>query len=116
MAYSKADLATRVLRDLGLVGADETPTAADQQFAEETAAEEIDLLANLGMPIWNGSAMSVPEGYLTILSRRIGLALAPSFGLSDIATATLAMQETEKDLRRLAATPATGAVAEAVYF
>lgn len=114
--YTKADLATRVLKDLGLVGADETPSAADQEWAEETVSAEIAMLESIGMPIWNGSVMAVPEHYLTILSRRIGLAIAPSFGLSDIATATMAMQSVELTLRQLAVIPATGSVSEGEYF
>ena len=114
--YSRSDLATRVLKDLGLVGADETASAADQEFAEETVSAEVQMLSRIGMPIWNGNEMAVPEEYLTILSRRIGLAIAPSFGLSDIATATLAMREVEKTLRQMSAKPATGSVAENEYY
>lgn len=101
--YSKADLATRVLKDLGLVGADETPSAADQEFAEETVSAEVQLLADIGLPVWNGSEMAVPESYLTVLSRRIGLAIAPSYGLTDLATAQLAMREAERYLTVMAA-------------
>lgn len=114
--YSRSDLATRVLKDMGLVGADEAPTADDQAFAEETVSAEVAMLSAIGMPIWQGSEMAVPELYLTILSRRIGLALAPSFGLSDIATATMAMREVERTLRQLAAKPATGSVVKPEYY
>ena len=31
--YSQSDLATRVLRDLGLIGAEEVPSAADLQWS-----------------------------------------------------------------------------------
>lgn len=101
--YSKADLATRVLRDLGLYASDETPSAADQEWAEETVSAEAAMLASIGLPIWNGSVMAVPEEYLTPLSRRIGLAVAPSYGLVDVATAQLAMREAERYLTVMAA-------------
>ena len=114
--YTLADMATRVLKDLGLVGADETPDAADQEFAEETVTAEVALLDALDIPIWNGSALAVPEEYLTILSRRIGLAMAPAYGLVDIASATKAMELVDKTLHRLRAQPATGSVAETDYF
>lgn len=114
--YSRSDLATRVLRDLGLVGADETPSSADQSWAEETVASEVALLTAKGIPIWNGSDEAVPLEYLTLLSRRIGLAVGPSFGLIDLGTATQAMPLVEMDLRRLAAKQPTGSVAEAQYF
>lgn len=114
--YTRAQLATRVLKDLGLVGADEVPSADDQEWAEETVGSEIALLSVIGVPLWNGSATVVPEEYLTALSRRIGLAVATSFGLTDIATATLAMTEVEKQLRRLASRPSTGATVKADYY
>ncbi len=101
--YSRTDLATRVLKDLGLVGADETPPASDLEWAEETCDSEIAMLSILGLPIWNGSEVSIPQAYLTALSRRIGLAVAPSFGLTDPATAMLAMREAERVLTVMAA-------------
>ena len=101
--YSLSDLATRVLKDLGLVGADETPSAADQEWAEETVSSEVQMLADIGLPIWNGSEMVVPQSYLTTLSRRIGLAVAPGYGLADLATAQMAMREAERALTIMAA-------------
>lgn len=114
--YTGAELAVRVLRDLGLIGAEETPSAAHQTWAEETCDSEIGLLAAKGIPIWNGGDDAIPTEYLTTLSRRIGLALAPSFGLTDVATATLAMRAAEDDLRILGRVPATGVVQTAEYF
>lgn len=114
--FTQAELATRLLKDLGLVGAEETPTAADMEWATETVQAEILMMAAKGIPVWNGSETSIPNEYLTVLSRRIGLAVAPSFGLVDVASATAAMPLVEADLRRLGATPATGAVAESDYF
>ena len=100
--YSQSDLATRVLRDLGLIGAEEVPSAADLQWSEETASSEVALLSSIGLPIWNGSDLSVPLEYLAPLSRRIGLAVAPSFGLLDTASALLAMREAERYLTVMA--------------
>jgi hypothetical protein len=100
--YSQSDLATRVLRDLGLIGAEEVPSAADLQWSEETVGSEVALLGSIGLPIWNGSDLSVPLEYLAPLSRRIGLAVAPSFGLLDTASALLAMREAERTLTVMA--------------
>lgn len=103
--YSQSDLATRVLKDLGLVGASETPSSADLAWSIETNASEIAMLSRIGIPIWNGSDMAVPGEYLTILSRRCGLAIAPSFGLTDIATAQLAMREAERYMTLMVGSP-----------
>jgi hypothetical protein len=114
--YSRADLATRVLKDLGLIAAEETPSATDLDWASETVSTEVALLSGIGMPIWNGSDMSVPVEYLGSLSRRIGAAIAPSFGLMSPADAERTMLVTEQNLRKLAAVPATGSVQQAEYF
>ncbi len=59
-SYSRSDLATRVLRDLGLIGGEEVPSAADLQWSAETVGSEVALLGSIGLPIWNGSDLSVP--------------------------------------------------------
>ena len=43
--FTLSELATRVLKDLGLVGAEETPSSADLAWAQETCSSEIDLMA-----------------------------------------------------------------------
>lgn len=100
--YSRSDLATRILKDLGLIGAEETPSAIDLEWAGETVDGEVALLGAIGLPIWNGSELDVPQEYLTPLSRRIGLALAPSFGLMSSADALASMREAERYLTIMA--------------
>lgn len=100
--YSQQDLATRMLKDLGLIGAEETPSAADLDWAMETVGSEVAMLATTGMPIWNGSDMAVPLEYLTVLSRRVGLAVATSYGLSDPASAQAAMRGANDNLTLMA--------------
>jgi hypothetical protein len=114
--YTRTELATRVLRDLGMVAADETPTAVDLAWALETCDSEIEQMEARGIAIWNGGVNSVPRHYLTLLSRRIGISIAPSFGLSDIGTAQTAMAAMEQELRRLGTVPATGQPMTAEYF
>jgi hypothetical protein len=114
--FSKSDLATRILRDAGLIGAEEVPSAIDLLWAEETLSSEIDLMAEKGILIWNGSEIDVPNAYLTTLSRRIGIAIGPSFGQMAIADASVAIPVVERDLRILSTVPSTGAVQEGDYF
>jgi hypothetical protein len=115
-SYTTTELATRVLKDLGLVGAEETPSSADLNFAIETSQSEVLMLNAKGIPIWNGSEIEVPQEYLTALSRRIGLAIGPSFGLMSLADAEQAMPLAEANLRVLGMTPGTGATMEIEYF
>jgi hypothetical protein len=100
--YSRADLATRVLKDLGLISAEETPSAVDLEWSGETIDSVVPMLAALGLPIWNGSEMAVPQEYLVPLSGRIGLSVAPSFGLMSPAEAMLATREAERNLTLMA--------------
>jgi hypothetical protein len=101
--YTKTQLATRVLKDLGLIGAEETPSAADIAWAEETVDAEVATMMADGINVWGSSTDSYPLEYLTVLSRRIGLAVAPSFGLVDLASAQSAMREAERVLITLSA-------------
>jgi len=100
--YSRTDLATRMLKDLGLIGAEEVPSAADLTWAMETVSSEVAMLGSIGLPIWNGSDMAVPLEYLTILSRRCGLAVAPSYGLASPAEAQAAMRAANDSLTIMA--------------
>ena len=115
-SYTITQLATRVLKDEGLIAAEETPSSVDLNWSIETCQSEIELLASKGIVIWDGSQFDIPQNYYTALSRRIGLALAPSFGLADVAAATQALPIAENDLRILGQKPATGEVQVAEYF
>lgn len=100
--YSQADLAERMLKDLGLIGAEEIPSAADLAWANETVMSEVSLLSAINLPIWNGSEMSVPQEYLTTLSVRCGAAVAPSYGLMTAAESIQAKELAERNLTILA--------------
>lgn len=114
--YSLSDMATRVLKDLGLVAADETPSGDDLTWAQETVSAQVATLAELDMPIWNGSDMDVPQAYFLPLSNRIGLAIAPSFGLMSLVDAERSKPVVEDTLRKMVTVRGTGAVMEADYF
>lgn len=114
--FTLAQLATRVLKDVGMLGAEETPSSADMAWAQETCSSEIDLMAAKGINIWNGSENEIPNEYLTTLSRRIGLTIAPSYGAGDMASVNAQIVALEKDLRRISAKPSSGAVVETEYF
>lgn len=84
-------------------------------WATETCESEIQMMAAKGIPVWNGSEVEIPSEYLTTLSRRIGLALGPSFGLGDQATAVQAIELAEINLLRLGQTGPTGEPLEGSY-
>jgi len=99
--YTLSDLGTRVLRDLGLVGAEETPSAADLAYAEQTISSVVALLRAKEIVIWNGDENSIPEEYFVALSKRIALDVAPSFGLISLDRTEPAIEIAEKSLRIL---------------
>lgn len=99
---TQTELATRLLRDLGLIGAEETPSAADLDFANETIESVVPMLAAIGVPIWNGSEAQVPLEYFVPLSKRLGLDVAPGFGLADPAEAEAAKGALERNLTLMA--------------
>lgn len=116
MTYSRADLAERVLKDLGLVDARDPVDADDQAWAEETVASVTAQLASEGVFVWNGSDEALPLEYLVPLSKRIGLDVGPSFGLFSIAEAELAKEAANRTLRRMNAKRPTGSVVAVEYF
>lgn len=101
--FTEDELATRVLREIGIVESGEAPSNIDLVWAKETNASEIALLAAIQMPIWNGSYLSVPLEYYTTLARRLALAVAPSFGIVDLAKAQMAIDAADRTLSLLAA-------------
>lgn len=114
--YSRSDLATRVLKDLGITDARETPEADDLDWAEETVAAVTAQLATEGVVIWNGSDEALPLEYLVALSKRICLDVGPSFGLFTVAEAETAKPILNDTLRKMNAKAPTGAIAEAEHF
>lgn len=101
-SYTDEEFGTYCLRTSGIYGAEETPSSADLEWVVAQNESEIAMLGTIGLPIWNGSELSVPTEYRNPLARRCILAWIPSFGLVDIATATLAMRESERYLTVMA--------------
>lgn len=114
--FSRSDLAVRVLRDLGLVAAEETPSADDQTFAEETVESVYAELAAVGISLPDGSDQALPEKHLVCVSKRIGLDVGPAFGLFSIADAEVAKPVAEQRLRALSAKPPTGQTIPVDFF
>ena len=114
--YTTSDLATRVLRDLGLTASDETLSGPDYDFVVETIRSEVALLEAKGISIWNGSDYIIPQEYLTVLSRRIGIAIAPAYGLSAPGNQLPYMEASERDLRIIGRSGPTYRALEANYF
>lgn len=114
--YTKAQFATRVLRELGLLGADETAASADIDWVEETIDSTLASLQRKGISLWDMSDDSISDEYLVVLSQRVGLDVAAAFGLMTLTDIAAAKPVLERDLRAMATVLPTGGVADATYF
>lgn len=114
--YTRADLAIRVLKDLGLIDARETPDAEDITWVEQTIAAVTGQLANEGVVIWGGSDQVLPEEYLVALSKRIGLDVGPSYGLFSLVDAEMAKPIANVQLKRMSARKPTMSVLDTDYY
>ena len=114
--YTTSDLATRVLRDEGLIGAEETPSGADTTFTIETIHSEVQMMLAKGINIWNGSDDVIPGEYLTALSTRIGPVVARAYGKADDGNTLALMEAAETNLRRIGQSGPTYRTLEATYF
>lgn len=81
--YSETELATETLRSASLIGSDETPSAADLVDAKQSNASVVGAMAAIGIPIWNGSEVQVPQEYLVELAIRLSLPLRLKYGMID---------------------------------
>lgn len=100
-SYSSADLVDRVLKDLGLIAAEESASNEDYAFVLQTIQSEAASMAVRGVPMMNGSDESIPLEYLTAISRRIGLAVGPGYGLFSSADAVVAIPQAEEIITEL---------------
>lgn len=114
--YSQTDLSTRALRKAGLIGAEETPSAADLDFANEGISSDTAALATIGIFIVNGSDQSVPLEHLEPRAAYHAITLKADFGLiSDVQAEQLKAIQRQY-LRELCFTGPTGTTAQAEYF
>jgi hypothetical protein len=81
--YTESDLATETLRSAGLIGIDEVPSAAELVDTEQSNSSVLATLAAIGLPIWNGSEIQVPEEYFVELSIRLSMPLRLKNGMID---------------------------------
>lgn len=111
--YTRADLASKALRQPGLYAPDEDIAADDQEEAEIACESLVDTLAELKIFIPNGSVDVVPSAWYLPLANYVGLFLLQSYGGGAPTADTL--QGALAPLRMMSEKPATGAVMEAEY-
>jgi hypothetical protein len=103
MSYSETDLATETLRSPGLLGIDETLSAAEYDDTIRSNRSVIATLNTIGLPIWNGSEIDVPEEYFVELAMRCSLPLQFKNGLIGHADMLSMIEASEARLTVMAA-------------
>ena len=100
---TKNELAIRILRDLNIISAtaNEIPSAEDMNYVLDTIDSEFAGMQADGIRFWGTTVNSIHPMYFTELSRRIGLAVAPPYGIISIAQAEQGIRLSEDKLRRM---------------
>jgi hypothetical protein len=107
--FTTNDLAVRILRDLNITPIDQAPSANDIDFVLETITCEFAKMEADGIRFNNAetSVDSISPVMFIELSRRIGFAIAPGYGIMDAGTALQAIKSSEDEIRKLVAPVAT---------
>ena len=103
MPYTEVDLATETLRSPGLLGIDETLSAAEYDDTIRSNRSVIATLNTIGLPIWNGSEIDIPEEYYVELAMRCSLPLQFKNGLISHADMLSMIEASESRLTVMAA-------------
>lgn len=101
--YTEVDLATETLRSPGLLGIEETLAAAEYDDVIRSNRSVIATMGNIGLPIWNGSVISVPEEYFVELAMRCSVPLQFKYGLVTHAEMLAMVEASEARLTVMAA-------------
>ena len=101
--YTETDLITEAYRAPGLIGIEETPSAAEVADAQVSNSSVIATMNTIGIPIWNGSVIDIPEEYFIELAMRLSLPLQFKNGMIDHATYLSLVDASEARLTVMAA-------------
>lgn len=112
---TRAELATRVLMDLGYVAAGETPDAADQQWVLDRWSDAAEELRTRGLVYWPDDA--IPLSMLEPLTQYCKLIVGTSFGIPALyESLDTALKMVETRVRKQQAKETAGEPVESTYF
>jgi hypothetical protein len=116
-AYTRSELAARVLRYEGLLAPDESARPEDLADTEEIIESEMASMASRQIMFWNTTDDSIETEYLMPLVKRLGPIVGAGFGKYSSIDATVAANRIESlELRQLSAVRPTGAVVGSEYY
>ena len=114
--YTRDQIATRLQKHAGLVGIDETPSAAAQEEAEELVEAGMGTLNMLGIQVWNGNDNSIPHEYLMPVIEWLIPILHRNHGMIDFTASLQQQRAAEQRLREMSMIGPSGTTLEAEYF
>ncbi len=101
--YSESDLANQTLLTSGLIETNGTLSAEDYTAVTTSNRSVINMLNTLGIPVWNGSEISVPEEYFVELATRCSLPFQLRWGQINMQQYLGMVDECERRLIQMAA-------------
>lgn len=114
--YTRAQLATFILKSENIIDLEETPTAAELDEAEAIIEAIYGEFVERRISLPAASDEALPAKYLMAVANRIGVDVLHRYGGLSIADAEMAKPLTEKALRVLAAKPENNSVLAVEYF
>lgn len=101
--YTESDLATETLKCANLVDIDGVLSAAEYVDTVRSNGSVVQMLGKIGLPIWNGSEIDVPEEYFIELALRCSLPIQFKNGMIDHAGMLSLIEASEMRLVVMAA-------------
>lgn len=101
--FTETDLATETLRSPGLLDIEGTLSAAEYDDVTRSNQSVVLMLNTIGIPIWNGSEIAVPEQYFVELALRCSLPIQFKNGLISHAEMLSLIDASEARLTTMAA-------------
>src|ERR1044072_3088534 len=96
--YTEVELATETMHVPGLLGIEETLSAAEYEDVIRSNASAIAAMNSICVSIWNGSVIDVPEEYFLELAVRCSLPVQLKNGLIDHQTYLALVEASERRL------------------
>jgi len=101
--FSDSDLATETMRACGLTSIEEPLNAVEFVDTLQSNNSVIQMLSQIGIPVWNGSEIEIPEPYFIELAQRCSLPIQFKNGLIDHRTMLTLIEASEARLVVMAA-------------
>ncbi|MEL6288541.1 MAG: hypothetical protein AAFQ35_07150 [Pseudomonadota bacterium] len=112
MAITTLDLVIRAMRDRGILGATEVPTALDADYVKGVYIADLEELRDNNIAYWPED--QVPDAIVRALSHRLGLLIGDAFGFPR--ASEMEIEASLRPLRKHLSKRASGEPVQGCYF